>query len=193
MKDTFKGKAILLAVVIIVVGAFKSASAQTPPANSAQDVQPQAGQTPNLQTELNLTPEQIEKWRALNRELRDEEQAAGLRLRHARRALADAMESPNPSEELIKQRAKELADAQSAITQQQALRQARVLQLLTPEQRIKLREIRKAQATMRERNQRDGQRNLNGLNQRRGVPRNANIQTLTPRERRVLRQQQRKP
>lgn len=191
MKDTFKRKTVWLAIAVLAVCVCKSARAQTPaPPNPSQDAQPQGVQPPNLEAELNLTSEQIKRWRALNRELRLEEQAANLRLRLAERALADAMELPNPSEELIKQRAKEFADAQSAVTQQRALRQARVLQILTPEQRIKLREIRKMQAARRDGNQRRGQPPINGLDQRRGLPRNANIQALTPAQRRALRRQQ---
>ena len=65
-----------------------------------------------------------------------------MKVREAKRASADAMEAPTPNEDLIKQRAKELADAQSTMTQLQALRQARVLQILSPEQRVKLRTSR---------------------------------------------------
>ena len=87
----------------------------------------------------------------------------------------------------IKQRAKEVADAQSAVTQLQALRQARVLQMLTPEQRVKLKEIReRAQATRQER------QGANALAPRQQMRRNANAPLLTPEQRKALRQQQKK-
>src|SRR4051794_11828220 len=90
--------------------------AQTPtttPQTTAQDTgATQTTQAPNLQSELNLTPDQIQKWRALNQELRQQEVAGNMKVKQARRALADSMESPTPNEEVIKQRAKELADAQ---------------------------------------------------------------------------------
>jgi Spy/CpxP family protein refolding chaperone len=111
--------------------------------------------------------------------------AATLKLREARLALNEAMESANPNEEVIKQRAKELADAQSAVTQLQALRQARVLQMLTPEQRLKAKEIRERGQTMKRE-----QQNANAMGPGRPLKRNGNALQLTPAQRKALRQQQ---
>src|SRR2546421_12112187 len=187
MKNKTNAPFISLAIAFLLVCAFASTQAQTTgqqmPAQDSGATQPP--QAPNLQAELGLTPEQIQKWRALNIELRDQEIAGNMKLRQAKRALADAMESPNPNEEVIKQRARELADAQSAMTQLQALRQARVLQILTPEQRVKLREIKEKNQAIRQ-NQRQS---VNGLNQRQQLKR-GNAQLLTPAQRRALRRQQ---
>ena len=179
---------LLLTIILIPAGTFVSVQAQTTtPQPQTQDAtQTQTTQAPNLQTELALTPDQIQKWRALNQELRPQEVAGNLKVREAKRALADAMEAPTPNEGLIKQRAKELADAQSAMTQLQALRQARVLQILTPDQRIKLKEIRERNQAARRANQ---QQNVNGLNQRQRQKR-SNAPLLSPAERRALRRQQ---
>ena len=156
---------LLLTTIFILAGTLVSIQAQTATQQpQTQDpTQTQTTQAPNLQAELGLTPDQIQKWRALNQELRPQEVAGNMKVREAKRALADAMEAPTPNEDLIKQRAKELADAQSAMTQLQALRQARVLQILTPEQRVKLREIREKNRMDRRANQ---QQTVNGLNQR---------------------------
>ncbi len=185
---------LLLTLVFMLAFTFVSVQAQTASQSPTQDpTQTQTTQAPNLQVELGLTPDQIQKWRALNQELRPQEVAGNLKVREARRALAEAMESPSPNEELIKQRAKDLADAQSAMTQLQALRQARVLQILTAEQRVKLKEIRDNQKKIREQNQalRRGnqQQNGNGLNQRQQLKRQ-NAPLLSPAERRALRRQQ---
>ena len=113
-----------------------------------------------------------------------------MRVRQAKRALDEAMEAQNPNEDVIKQRAKELADAQSAKTQLEALRQARVLQILTPDQRIKLKEIRERNQAVRRANQQQPQ-NVNGLNQRQQQRlKRQNSPQLTPAERRALRRQQ---
>jgi Spy/CpxP family protein refolding chaperone len=199
MKDETKvlSRWISFAVLLLLAGAFAQANAQTeaPQQGQSDPAQMRANQAnpaPDL-AQLNLTPEQIQKWRAINAELKDGQQAANLRFRQARRALAEAIESPNSSEELIKQRAKEASEAQAATTQLQALRQARILQMLTPEQRIKLREIRQQnQATRRPNNQ---QLPRNGLGRRQdGLPRNANSAApLGPRQRKLMRQQQSKP
>ncbi len=188
---------ISLAVILLLAGVFAQANAQTPATQQGQtdpaQMRPnQAGQTPDL-AQLNLTPDQIQKWRAINAELKEQQQAANLRLRQARRALAEAVESPTSNEELIKQRAKEESDAQAAITQLQALRQARILQVLTPEQRSRLREMRQRNLALRREGNQQGQRGALGR-PRDGLPRNANTAApLGPGQRKVIRQQQRKP
>jgi Spy/CpxP family protein refolding chaperone len=200
MKKMINTAGITVAASLLLALGFNSTKAQTqtpsPQSPSPGVAQSQTAQAPNLQTELNLRPEQIQKWRALNRELREQEVTGVQKVRQAKFALSEAMESPNPNEEEIKQRAKELADAQSAMTQLQALRQARVLQILDPEQRIKLREI---QATIRQQNQerRAGNQPFPGMQKRRpnALQRNQNPNARTPRQQRRLMQQQpqRKP
>jgi len=187
MKNKIDAPFISLAAAFLLACAFASTQAQTTtPQTQTQDTAAtQATQTPNLQTELGLTPDQIQKWRALNQDLGPQERAGTQKVRQAKRALADAMESPSPNEEVIKQRAKELADAQSTMTQLQALRQARVLQMLTPEQRVKLREIRQRDQALRRQQQAP-----NGLGQRQQLKRGGNTPLMTPAQRKALRQQQ---
>lgn len=187
MKNKIEAPFISLAAAFLLACAFASTQAQTTtPQTQAQDTAAtQTTQTPNLQTELGLTPDQIQKWRDLNQDLGPQERAGNQKVRQAKRALADAMESPNPNEEVIKQRAKELADAQSAMTQLQALRQARVLQMLTPEQRVKLREIRQRNQALRRQEQAP-----NGLGQRQQLKRGGNTPLMTPAQRKAVRQQQ---
>ena len=184
---------ISLAVPLLLAGAFAQANAQTtlPQQSQADPAQMRANQinpAPEL-AQLNLTPEQIQKWRAINAELKDQQQIANLRLRQARRALAEAIESPTSNEELIKQRAKEASEAQAATNELQALRQARIVQMLTPEQRVKLREIRQQNQAIRRPNNQQLPRN--GLGRRQdGLPRNTNSAVpLGPRQRKLIRQQ----
>jgi Spy/CpxP family protein refolding chaperone len=184
---------IWLAVLLLV---FASASTysqttdvqnQTAPAAQTQNAPAQAAPAQSLPAQLGFTPQQTQQWREINREFRDQEMAANLKFRQTRLALNEAMESPTPNEGVIKQRAKDLADAQSAVTQLQALRQARVLQILTPEQRTRLKQIReRAQAFRRE------QQNANAVVGDQQLKRNANAPLLTPAQRKALRLQQRK-
>lgn len=192
-------KAPLIRLAAVLLLAFASASTysqtsdvqnQTVPAAQTQNAPAQAAPAQSLPAELNFTPQQVQQWREINREFRDQEMAANLKFRQARLSLNEAMESQSPNEGVIKQRAKDLADAQSAVTQLQALRQARVLQILTPEQRIKLKQIReRAQAFRRE--QKGG--NQMGRDQQLKRNANANAPLLTPAQRKALRLQQRKP
>lgn len=185
----FKAPLIWLAAVLLL--AFVSASTYSQTSDAQNQTAP-AAQTQNapaqsLPAQLNFTPQQVQQWREINREFRDQEVAANLKFRQARLALNEAMESQSPNEGVIKQRAKDVADAQSAVTQLQALRQARVLQILTPEQRVKLKEIReRAQAFRRE------QKGENALAPDRQMRPNANAPVLTPAQRKALRLQQRK-
>ena len=186
MKNKINAPFISLAAAFLLTCAFASTEAQT---TTTQTQTPdtaaiQTTQAPNLQTELGLSPEQIQKWRALNQDLGPQEFAGAQKVRQAKRALADAMESPTPNEEVIKQRAKELADARSAMIQLQALRQARVLQMLSPEQRIKLGEIRQHNQALK------GQQQASGLGQRQQLKRGPNGPFMTPAQRKAVRQQQ---
>jgi Spy/CpxP family protein refolding chaperone len=185
---------IILPLFLLLTGICVEVRAQNPttqnPTAPAETQANQANQIPNLIASLNLTPEQIQKWRAINADLRAEQQAANQRLREARRALAETIESPTSSEELIKQRAKEVSEAQASTIQLQALREARILQMLTPEQRVKLREMRQRNQALRRQNQQLPDNSLRPRQQ--GVQRNANTQNgLTPNQRKLMRRQQR--
>jgi len=198
VKPRVLSKWISFAVLLLLAGAVAQANAQTaaPGQSQAIPAQQQANKIVNVQEALNLTPEQIQKWRAINADLKDQQQAANQRLRLARRALADAIESPTSNEELIKQRAKDVSEAQAATTQLQALKESRILQTLSPEQRVRLREIREHnQALIRERNEalrREGNQQgvRPGLGRRQdGLPRNANgAAPLGPKQRKLMRQ-----
>ena len=186
---------IWLAAVLLLACAFAPTCAQSfAPQTQAAPGQPQnnfaqAAQPQNLPTALNFTPQQAEQWRQINREFRVQEMTGTAKVRDARLALNAAMESPSPNEEVIKQRAKELADAQSAVTQLQALRQARVLQILTPDQRVKLKEIRERAQLMKRQQQ---QQQANGLGEGQQIKPDRNVPALTPAQRRALRLQQQK-
>jgi Spy/CpxP family protein refolding chaperone len=184
---------ILLTLVLLLIGTCVQARAQNPttqnPVEPAESQLSQASQSPDLRP-LNLTPDQVQKIREINRSVKDQRQPAGLKVRQANRALAEAVESPTPNQALIEQRSRELADAQAGIIRLRSLVEARVLQeVLTPEQRIRLREMRRNQAMRRQGNQ---QNPGNVLRQRQqGLPRNINAQPgLGPNQRKLLRRQQ---
>jgi Spy/CpxP family protein refolding chaperone len=185
-----------LAVLLTFFGSAQAQSGVQPPADSAaQQQQPQvnqANQADQMLGFLNLTQDQVMKIRMINVELRQERQEANFRLRMAQRALREAIQSPTPDETLISQRSKEVADAQANTLRLRSLTEARVLQVLTPEQRGRLREMRAEAARTRNR-QRDGNQLPRGLGRpQRGLQQNSNSAApLTPRQqRRANRQQQ---
>jgi Spy/CpxP family protein refolding chaperone len=178
-----------LAVAILLV-AGGSLHAQTPQTQPTTDVvqqqQRQMNQIEQMLRPLNITPDQEQRIQAIYAEMADERQAANRRLRLAQRALTEAIQSPTPDEALIEQRSKEVADAQATTIRLRSLTEARILQVLTQEQRQKLRQLR-AQVMMQRRNQQNPRimgRGGNALqqNQNRNAP-------MTPRQRRLMRQQ----
>lgn len=149
----------------------------------------QTNQADQMLGPLNLTQDQVQKIRSINAELKDERQAANLRLRMAQRSLREAIQSPTPDENLITQRSKEVADAQANTIRLRSLTETRVLQVLTPEQRIKLRDLQQQAMINRRRNQQQGLGPLQG--RQNALQRNQNPNALTPRQqRRLMKQQQ---
>lgn len=173
------------ALLFAISGSLKAQTTQ--PQEPSDRVQTQTNQADEMLGPLNLSPDQIQKIRSINSELKDERQAANMRLRMAQRALREAIQSSTPDENLIAQRSKEVADAQANTIRLRSLTESRILQVLTPDQRVKLRELR--QQAMVRRNQQQGP----GVQQRRpnALQRNQNSNGLTPQQqRRLLRQQQ---
>ena len=189
-RDTKSIRLAVLAAVMLFGLSGAIAGQAAPPLNPSAPAQtpaaePQANQMADLRP-LDLKPDQIQKIRAINFELRDERQAAGIKLRQAQRALAEAIESPTPDEMVIAQRSREVAEAQANTIRLRSLTEARILQILTPEQRVRLKEIRQRNLALR----RERQGAPNGLNQQQQGLREQNNQMLTPAQRRALRRQQ---
>jgi Spy/CpxP family protein refolding chaperone len=182
-----------LAGLILLTGAGIVAKAQSPqnPLESAQaQSQNQGNQIPDFGP-LNLTPDQIQRIRAINAELKDERQTAVQGLRRAQRSLAEAIESPTTNESLIDQRSREVADAQAATIRIRSLSEARILQVLSPEQRIRLREMRQRNQALRRGGDQQLPRNR-GNRRQDGVQGNNNtLAPLRPGQRKLIRPQRR--
>jgi Spy/CpxP family protein refolding chaperone len=176
-----------LILLLAIIGVQIQAQSPTPQ-NPSEPVQ---GQTQgNDLAQLNLSPDQIQKIRAINADLKDQRQAANQKLRQSQRALSEAVESPTPDEALISQRSHELADAQANSIRLRSLAESRILQVLTPDQRVRLREMRQRnQALRREANQQKLPGNVLRRRQQ-GLQRNANanVPPLKPNQRKVQRQ-----
>lgn len=185
---------IALPLILLLIGAWIQVRAQSPaPQNPVEPSQTQsqtqtnqANQPPDLAF-LNLSPEQVQRIRSINAELKDQRQAANQKLRLAQRALAEAIESPTPNEALIEQRSHDVAEAQATTIRLRSLTEARILQVMTPEQRIRLKEMRQRNQAAR----RQGNQQLPGnvlQPRRQGLPRNVNGQPgLGPNQRKQRR------
>lgn len=128
---------------------------QTVPA-VAQPPAPQTEQAPRpgerdaqILPLLNLTPEQRAQLVAIAEQHRAEQQAAQFRLREARRALNQAIYAENPDQNVVNERAHDVAAAQEALIRLNAQAEFKVRQVLTPEQLRLFRRIRREQQRLR--------------------------------------------
>jgi Spy/CpxP family protein refolding chaperone len=176
-----------LILLLVIPGVQAGAQSPTPQNSEPAQTQPQAAQLPDF-AQLNLSPDQIQKIRAINAEVKEQRQAAGMKLRQAQRALAEAVEAPTSNETLIEQRSHELADAQAATIRLRSLTEARILQVMTPEQRLKLREMRQRNQAARREALKQQQPPGNLLRQRQQrMQRNGNGPALRPNQRKLTR------
>jgi Spy/CpxP family protein refolding chaperone len=176
-----------LILLLVIPGAQASAQSPTPQNSEPAQTQAAAVQLPDF-AQLNLSPDQIQKIRAINAEVKEQRQAAGMKLRQAQRALAEAVEAPSPNETLIEQRSHELADAQAATIRLRSLTEARILQVMTLEQRLKLREMRQRNQAARREALKQQQPSGNLLRQRQQrMQRNGNGPALRPNQRKLTR------
>lgn len=99
---------------------------------------------------LNLTPEQVGRIREIRRQSEPEARALLRRINQARRALNEAIYSGQADDALVRERARELAEAQAAATRMRAQVELSIRRVLTDEQLGRLREMRQqAQRTRR--------------------------------------------
>jgi Spy/CpxP family protein refolding chaperone len=185
---TRRTKSILFTLFVLAIVGIEVRAQTQNPAETGQTQAGQVAQLPDL-AQLNLSPDQIQKIRAINAELKDQRQAAGMKLRQAQRALAEAVEAPTPNETLIEERSHQLAEAQAATIRLRSLTEARILQVMTPEQRLKLREMRQQNQAARRQGNQQQQLPGNLLRQRQQrMQRNGNVPPLRPNQRKLTRQ-----
>lgn len=104
--------------------------------------QQQTGPVDDPVRELNLSPEQRERIRAIREQTREERAGVNQRLRATNRALEEVLDSENPSEAIVEQRLRDVADAQAASMRMRVLTEFRIRRVLTPEQLTTLRTLR---------------------------------------------------
>jgi len=183
------------ALVLSVPGSSQARylSPQDPQSEPAAGPRQQDAQDPI--TQLNLTPEQREKIRAIREETKNERAEINQRLKQANIALQQALESDNPDEALVEQRLRDAAAAQTAATRMRVLTEVRIRRVLTHEQLVTLRLLRQQAAALRREqrieNQGSRRQGIDGVrpNQRNGMaplfPRRGNatrLPALKPRE-----------
>ena len=118
------------------------------------------GRRPNLLRELGLSNDQLEQIRKMNVERKPQMEAAQRSLRESIAALDAAIYADSVDQETVSLRIKDFQAAQAEIARIRFNSELTVRQLLTPEQLIKFRELRKRfeeENFDRRRNRRNGQ------------------------------------
>jgi Spy/CpxP family protein refolding chaperone len=155
-----------------------------------QDIQNQSQERPvdrmNILRELGLSPDQVRQMRLINQDVRIKRQAARKQLNEAGRNLDQAIYAQTVDDALFAQRLKEFQDAQGEMTRVNFENEFAIRKVLTPEQLVRFREIRRRFNEARENFQRQRQNRIQnrdmrpGGDQRRGQPPAKDIQQLRP-------------
>lgn len=150
---------LFLFILIAVAGTASILRAQDgpPPGDGPRDERGE--DRPNLLAELGLSPEQVQQIRRMNRERRPAMMLAQRRVHEANRTLDMAIYRDTVNDEEFQSRLKEVQAAQSDLARLRFENELAVRRILTADQLVRFREIRRRfeeqrQNEMRERRQR---------------------------------------
>lgn len=152
-------------------------------ARSFQDPEPESPETQPANTDdpirqLNLSPEQRQRIRAITEENREQRQRINRQLREAQFALEQTLDTDNPSEHMVEQRIRDVANAHAAQIRMRVTQELKIRSVLTPDQVSIWRHLR-------DRNQNLRRRLNNARESRRNLPDRPNgLAPLSPRDRR---------
>lgn len=143
--------------LLMLTAASAFAQQQDTPPDDAQAARPTR---PNLLATLGLTPDQIQQIKQINRERRPPVQEAVRRLREANRALDAAVYSDVVDESEFQTRLTEFQAAQAEVARLRFQSELAIRKILTPEQIVRFRELRRKFAEARDKTRRDGRRGV---------------------------------
>lgn len=134
----------LIFTILLLTVFFSAVKAQDemPPENVAPQNSNQA-RRPNLLTELDLSPNQIQQIRRINADKRPLVREAQQKWREANRRLDQAIYADNADETEIQVRLKDAQAAQAELIKIRSATEFAVRQILTPDQLVKFRDIRR--------------------------------------------------
>jgi Spy/CpxP family protein refolding chaperone len=122
----------------------------------------------NILRELGLSQDQVRQIRLINQDVRTKRQAARVRMNEAGRNLDQAIYAHTVDDSLFAQRLKEFQDAQGEMTKVNFENEFAIRKVLTPEQLVRFREIRRKFNEARENFQRQRQNRIRNRDMRPG-------------------------
>ena len=150
----------IIAVIAFIISAAISSQAQTSATEQPAATTHQRSFGGDPVRQLNLTPEQREQIRTIREENREERAAINQRVRETNRALEEALDSDATDQTVIDQRLQEVAAAQAAAMRMRIMTEVKIRQVLSTEQRVMLREMRRHVYERRRAGTADRQRRL---------------------------------
>src|SRR5215213_5310176 len=109
---------------------------------------------PNLLAQLGLSPDQVQQFRRLNAEHRPLMNAAQKRMRDANRELDMAIYADSVSDDLVQSKVKTFQEAQAEVNRLRFANELAIRKILTLEQLVRFRDMRRRFAEMRGRQNR---------------------------------------
>lgn len=140
----FNLRSLIFTAWLLTTVFFSTVSAQEEPlSNDAPKQNPNQARRPNLLAELNLSPDQIQQIRRINREKQPLIREARQRVKEANSSLDKAIYADVADETEIQNRLKEAQTAQAEFHKIRSLTEYAVRKILNPDQLIKFREVRR--------------------------------------------------
>ena len=149
---------LMVFLSLLLFGGIGVFAQNGPPPERPQDARfgppgpPPEDERPNILRELGLTREQFQAVRRINAERKPVEQAARQRFQEANRALNMAIYSDSVNDADFRGRLTEFQSAQAELARIKFSNELAIRKLLTPEQLVRFRDIRKRFAEVRENN-----------------------------------------
>jgi Spy/CpxP family protein refolding chaperone len=141
-----------------------------PPPNPEPGVNRPRRDRPNLIEQLGLSPEQIQQFRKLNAEHRPLMNTAQKRLGDANRELDMAIYADTVSDDVVRAKLRLFQDAQAEVNRLRFANELNIRRILTQDQLVRFRDIRRQYAEMNGRQQRQNNRRGMGDQHRDGPP-----------------------
>ena len=139
---------LFLLIAVSATASVSYAQEGPPPGDAPRD--DRGDGRPNLLAELGLSPEQVQQIRRLNQGRRAAMMQAQRRMREANRALDMAIYRDTVSDEEFQTRLREVQAAQSDLARLRFESELSVRRILTPEQLVRFRDIRRRFEEQRE-------------------------------------------
>lgn len=161
----------ILGMVLCLVVCGPAANGQDgPPPNPEPGVGRPRDDRPNLMAQLGLSQEQIQQFRKLNAEHRPVMNEAQKRLRDANRELDMAIYADSVSDEVVRAKLRVFQDAQAEVNRLRFSNELNIRRILTQDQLVRFRDMRRQFAEMNGRQQRQNNRQGMGDQHRDGPP-----------------------